>query len=600
VVTAGEAYWLKLRSPLNVISMLQPMPPARVTPQVVDGLIAGYSVQDGRGSVIPLEAKDVIRFWFPDPEAIFTSEGYLAPNAAVADAQKFADQHLRSHYQSDATPAMILKAGIDAAEPKPEQWERFQAQWVQKYSNRQGTHRGVPSALPAGWDAIFTAIASGADITPLLEYWQSNQLMNFGVPASVLGRVISGDRSAAETNQFVFDLHTITPIAEMMANALTLQLAGDFDPKIFVAFEDFVSADKVFDLQREAQDLALKIKSPQQVLIDRGEDPDLAPWGVWPAGTLSDTPYTGEEREFSMFGGGESESDIEDPPEDSDEEVELAPGQEDESGRTRKLTMQARAVANWEPALSMARVLQREKKFVPPFGRSLRRVFKKQHNAVKLALKEQRSIGRVNPIDANDLFDPKGWGPLFDAETQVIREQAYLYAAQESMGLLGFASDFEYSVEVAQQLRLQGAEMVTLVNKTTASRIRKALTEAMAESAEEGDTLANLTKKIDEVFKGRRRNSATIARTEMHRATQSGQMESFKQADVPFKIWLDSRDSNVRETHFQEGILPARQEADFLLPSGFRCKHPGDMRLPASESINCRCDAAPVFGLDDV
>ncbi|HET6414834.1 MAG TPA: hypothetical protein VFG22_00965 [Polyangiales bacterium] len=68
---------------------------------------------------------------------------------------------------------------------------------------------------------------------------------------------------------------------------------------------------------------------------------------------------------------------------------------------------------------------------------------------------------------------------------------------------------------------------------------------------------------------------------------------------MPFKTWLDARDSNVRETHFQEGILPVPREGLFTLPSGHRCNYPGDSMLPAGESINCRCDAAPVYGIGD-
>jgi hypothetical protein len=590
IVTAGEAYWLKVRNRMRVPMLLQPMPPGKVAPQVTDGVISGYVVQDTGGNSISLMLDEVIRFWFPDPETMYSAEGYLGPNAAVADGQKFADQHLRSHYQSDATPPIILKASVDAAEPTVEQRERFQEAWLKKYAKRTGTHRAAPAFLPTGWDAIIGAMASGADVTPLLDHWQSNQLMNFGVPSSILGRVVSGDRSSAETNQFVFDLHTITPIATMIADTLTLQLAGDFDPNIWVEFDEFVSGDKDYELRREAQDLDKKIKTVQQVLIDRGDDPGSAPWGELPVGTLADTPYTGEEREFPSF-GSESTTDIEDPPDDTEEEPELAPGEEDESQRKR--ASRDLAAEMWTKPLSMARVMNREKKFTPPFGRALRRVFKKQNAAVKTALNEYRS--RALPADSAALFDPAGWDELFDLETQAIREEAYLFSARESLALLGIVEDFSFTDTVAQTLRLQGAEMVKLVNRTTIKRIQKALQAAQVE----GDSLDDLTKAIDEIFKGRRRNSATIARTEMHRATQAGQLESFVQAEVPFKTWLDARDASVRETHFQEGILPARMGDDFILPSGYRCQYPSDSRLPAAESVNCRCDAAPVFGVGD-
>jgi hypothetical protein len=377
-----------------------------------------------------------------------------------------------------------------------------------------------------------------------------------------------------------------------MSEAMTLQLAGDFDANIGVEFEEFVSADKQFELQREAQDLTLKIKTVKQVLEQRGDDPEDATWGDLPIGTLADTPYTGEEREFPMF-GGESLSDLDEPDDEPDDD-EGEPMPEP----PRKRASRDLAETMWTKPLSIARVLEREKRFTPPFSRALRRVFKKQHDDVKAKLALYPRGHRALP-SAEILFDPADWGDLFDLETQAIRERAYLLAAAESLQLLGIFEEFSFSDAVAQELRLQGAQMVKLLNTTTEKRIRKALREALESNQEEGESLKQLTKAIDEIFKGRRRNTATIARTEMHRASQAGQIEAFVQAEVPFKTWLDARDSNVRETHFQEGILPVPLKADFILPSGWRAQYPSDSRLPPEESINCRCDAAPVFGIGD-
>jgi len=599
IVTTGEAYLLKVRNRMRVPMMLQPMPPGNVTPLIENGIITGYAVSDGKANSIPLQTSDVVRMWFPDPETMFSAEGYLGPNAAIADAQKFADQHLRSHYQNDATPKVMLKGSDKAIDPDGDQKGKYQNAWVKKFSKRKGTNPSAPMFLPPGWEPIIAAMASGADVTPLLDHWQSNQLMNFGVPPSVLGRVVSGDRSAAETNQFVMDLHTVLPIATLISGALTLQLAEDFDPNIWVEYDEFISADKTHALAKEAHDIKNKIKSPQQILAARDEDPEAAPWGEFPPGSLADTPYTGEERTFGGGGGGESVSDL-DEPDDDDDEAAVEP--DDDEPRARRictLGIRATAAEHWTKPLSMARVLAREKKFVPSFSRALRRIFSKQRKDVLANLAEFAERSRAVPADAGALFDPHGWDELFAAETEPLREAAFLATAQESLVLLGLDEEFIFTDAVSQAIRLQDAQMVKLVNQTTARRIRKEIVKALEAATEEGETLKSIEKSIDEIFKGRRRNAATIARTEMHRATQSAQLESFAQAAVPFKTWLDARDSNVRETHFQESILPVPRNEDFVLPSGHRCQYPGDSRLPAEESINCRCDAAPVFGTGD-
>jgi hypothetical protein len=85
----------------------------------------------------------------------------------------------------------------------------------------------------------------------------------------------------------------------LISEALTLQLAEEFDESIFVEFEDFVSEDKEHTLKQEDQDLRLKVRTTQQVLRDRGADPEDATWGEYPVGTLADTPYTGEDQKTS-------------------------------------------------------------------------------------------------------------------------------------------------------------------------------------------------------------------------------------------------------------------------------------------------------------
>ncbi|GAF95902.1 unnamed protein product, partial [marine sediment metagenome] len=290
IVTVGEAYWLKIHNEFRLPGALQPMPPQRVSPIIRSGDIVAYEVKEGDGTMSRQEARDVVRFWFPDPETLYTSEGYLGPNGINTDAYRFATEHLRSNYQNDATPRVILKGLPDAVTPDPDQWKLFLEEWRDTNHQRMGTRRGLPSRLPPGWDALIVAMANGSDVTPLLEHLQNEQLMNFGVPASILGRVVSGDRSSAETNQFVFDKHTILPIADMIADAITNQLAPDFNDEIFCEFEPFVSADKEFDLKQEAQDLTLKVRSGQQIITDRNGDPEQAPWAEFPVGTFADIP----------------------------------------------------------------------------------------------------------------------------------------------------------------------------------------------------------------------------------------------------------------------------------------------------------------------
>lgn len=279
IVTAGEGHWLKVGNHLGVPAELHPIPPP-VRPVLRGGVVTHYEVTTGNGSRVLLPADTVIRFYFPDPEAWWQSEGYLGPVGLTADAMKFAGQTLRSHFEKDGTPKTVLEASADATQFSKEAQAAFRALWQQQFNSRRGADVGTPFVTPTGYKLVQLEMPGVGDVVPLLEFWRDDQLLSFGTPRSVLGQVLSGDRSSAETNEWVFDKFTVSPIATMIAETLTLQLAPDFDASIFVAFEPFVSDDKEFALKREAQDVRLGIRTINMVREDRDDDP--VPWGNKP------------------------------------------------------------------------------------------------------------------------------------------------------------------------------------------------------------------------------------------------------------------------------------------------------------------------------
>ena len=125
IVSVGEAYWLKVGSRMGVPVELHPMLPEKVVPLVTNGVVEAYSVTDGDGQVQRLGAEFVVRFFFPDPEFPWQSEGYLGPVGVTADALKFIGQHLRKYYENDAMPKAWLEAGDQATPFRPEDRERF-------------------------------------------------------------------------------------------------------------------------------------------------------------------------------------------------------------------------------------------------------------------------------------------------------------------------------------------------------------------------------------------------------------------------------------------------------------------------------------------
>jgi SPP1 gp7 family putative phage head morphogenesis protein len=582
IVTVGEAYWLKVGSRLSVPIELHPIPPTNIYPVLSGGVVDGYMVTDGQSKQRPLDRDKVVRFYFPDPENFHGAEGYLGPNATAVDSYAFAGQHLRSHYEHDATPKHVMKALEGATAFTEAEKQAFYTMWRQHFHSRVGTKRGLPAVLPTFYDLITIAVQSGADIVPLLEHWRDDQLMGMGVPRSVLGQVVSGDRSSAETNQYVFDLHAIFPIANLIAEGITLQLAPDFDPALFCEFEEFVSEDKRFILEQEQSDLVNKVRSPQQVLRDRNSDPEDAPWGEFPVGQLGQIPYTGDDiytpgpDDAGALGGDEPEPE---PPED-----------EEERAAQSRPSVGVSARSFFDPDVEWQRQLAREKAYVPSFLRAMQSVFKDQRESVLKKLEATVPRARVT---APDLFQPDEWAGLFEKRVEPIRVKAFEKILAESLGGLG-VDEFVFTDEMRFLLKQQGALLVKHANATT----QRMIADQLAKGAVEGEGIDQLATRIRGVFRTRRHHARTIARTEVLKASQEAQLASFEVADVPGQQWNISRDAAVRDSHaYADGQQrPRGQTFDLAgepaLAPGIGSGHG---QLSAGNSINCRCFLTPVL-----
>lgn len=580
IVQSGEAYWLKVRDRLGVTRELWPLPPSKMELLADPDVVIGGYVYHGANEEITYQPDEIVRFWMPDPASPYLALGNVGPQAVAYDAAQFADETLRDHYGNDATPKVALIAKENAQAPTPGEKLAFETEWRHRYHQRKGAARGLPALIPSNYDVReFSAFGGTQEQVALLDHYRDQILMANGVPRSILGDVVDANRAAAETNQFVFDQHSITPITDMLASTMTARLAVDFDRKLIVKFREFVSADKDFRLREEQQDLATKVRSVNKVLEDRGEDP--VAWGDEPIGTFADVPYDPE-----MAREGQS-SLPQDDPTALDDPSEADPQQDDDAEdmpRTQRAHVERAAVnREWQ------RLLERERKWTPRMAHALRQIFTEQRRDVVGRLE------RLERIDARDIFDSAAWRSLFARLFEPIRKAAFIETAAETHATLKLnPGDFVFRDEVQKLLDKQGAALISGVNQTTQRRIAREL--AAASGA--GESISQITARINRVFKGRRANATTIARTEQVKATQAAQMESFKQSGVVEKrVWHTSLDETVRDSHQIDGQAK-RMIEPFTLANGELAEAPGigwqGTTLSAENAINCRCFLVPV------
>jgi phage portal protein BeeE len=595
LVTIGEAYLLKVRgNEITVPVALWVMNGARVQPIPTGGVIRSYRVTRGDGGQVEIPAEDVVRIWWPDPENIYGAEGLLGPQGTIVDTTKFADQTMRAHFEQNAMPRAVIEAS-DGATPSldPAEIAAMNELWQQRFNRRGGSQRGLPAWLPSGFHLQeLQALGGVTEYVSILQHYRDQVLMGFGVPRSILGDVVDANRATAETNQYVFDTHTIKPIADVISEALTLQLAvPEFGDEYRVGFAEFAPADKDFELRRVETELRMKLRSVNEVRVGNGED-EVA-WGDLPVGTIGEAPYTGEE-------------DMQDlQPDDPNalDATQAGDTADDDEPRSRSAGR-----ARITPAAEWQRVLARERRWQPVFARAYREVLAVQERTVKAELAKLFAARALERVDVHDVvvmvrtvLAAERWSKLFERKTARVRTASYVAAGQEAFKLVGVTAAFELSPETAKRLRASEAEFRTLVSNTSVKRVSHAVIEELAKGVEAGEALSARAARVEAAvgrgFLTRRHEARTIARTETLKTTQAAQLDGYETSGVvEGKQWNTSQDDAVRDSHVATDGQVVDLGEDFTLGSGARGDAPGASSLPAEDVINCLLPGTVVSG----
>ena len=182
------------------------------------------------------------------------------------------------------------------------------------------------------------------------------------------------------------------------------------------------------------------------------------------------------------------------------------------------------------------------------------------------------------------------WAPVFERLIEPLRQRMVVESGNKTSDAIGI-KPFQFTPAVRAHLASDGVWFRNLVNGTTGRNLQGILDEMYAT----GGSVQDAAKEIRDEFTLRRKQAVMIARTEAKKASQFGQLESFKQSGVVHrKRWNTSLDSSVRDAHMIEGQIVATDDV-FVLADGITARHPGDPSLPARDLINCRCFMTPVL-----
>ena len=130
--------------------------------------------------------------------------------------------------------------------------------------------------------------------------------------------------------------------------------------------------------------------------------------------------------------------------------------------------------------------------------------------------------------------------------------------------------------------------------------IADALRETLREAIRNGETIEQMTERIQKVFENTVRGEAPrarlIARTEATGIVNGGQRLAYQQnADIVEGVeWLSSKDNRVRPSHQAADGQQVALDKPFNV-GGSLLRFPGDPQGPAREVINCRCSILSVL-----
>ncbi len=591
----GEGYWQRINDGLGLTTELWPLPPSNVVPVADDQVgIAGYMVSDGKGNEHALGLDEVIRFWSPDPKTLFSSMGVLGPQAVEYDQSRFLEDHLRSHFENDATPKMAIVGKADQATIDPKVQRAFTRKWRSMYNARVGTARSMPAFIPAGWDIKeMSAHGAAAEVIPLRESNREQILASYGVPSTTVGLDKNVNRATAEANDFTFDKNTVTYYTDLIAEALTVRLATSFDPKLRVAFREFVAPDKAHDLAVEGQDLDKGVRSVQQILRDRNAKPSDAPWGEVPIQSSNVSPYDGNfsmEDRAKLIGASAISSAA--PRTDAPKRL----------NRIGALSMTRDHPLDVEAA--QRRAVAHGQQFTGPLTTAVLGVLKSQRLDVEEKLRalpaaewlispevviEPRSHGRASgDIVANLVFNPAEWDGVFSAELEDHIREAFLAAANDATKTVA-KEEFVFSMFSQEAVKTQTFKLAGQVDQTTLRHVAVSIQGAL----DNGEGVDGAIKRLRSVFN--RPRARVIANTEILTAVQTGQLHGWRSTEqVIGKQWHVSG-NNTRDSHsLADGQIVGLEEL-FILGSGAMCATPGDTTLDAADRVNCQCFVTPIL-----
>lgn len=519
----GDAFLYIYRNALGMPEELWVLPSQYVwvvpdKKDFIKGYLYGSSMQDAQA----LATDEVIHFKFTNPHAIWKGFSPVQGSISAIRRKEDMDQYEDSLLQNNARPDFLILAKKKMGE---EDKRALREQWQQLYGSRIG--RGRPALLDT--DAEIKELGfSPKDIGYIngQKFTKEEICGAFGVPVSKV--VPDAKYSNAEVGDREWKSDTIKPRLTLISDKLNEDLVGEFDSRLFCAFDNPVPEDKEFELRKQEMYLKNGVIVIDEVREHEGlED---VPWGKVPIMPFNVAPL-GTPMPETML-------------------------QELSSGITSVKVLPARK--QWQrpprPKLNeMATIM--------------RRIFRGMEEEAKRNLLERKSITKQTFEETfYFMFDEEKWAEeTAEQMGKPIRSQLVI-GGQYGMNQLRAGLRFDVMDPNIRQFLQQYVAHFSL---TTTRQTGVDFSRTMLEGIEAGETIFELRKRVEDFF-GRMKlhKSETIARAEASRSAHEGMVAGWKQSQVvKGKVWrtqsgacqfcqtMDGKYVELDKNYFEQGSV---------------------------------------------
>ena len=280
----GDAYWFLEKDALGVPTRLFVLRSqwVKILPdrqKFVSGYVYGPQSVLNRGDVLTLPPEDVIHFKYPNPLDPWYGMGPVQASAYAIESQEVREKFVLATMGNMARPDLIVKYLEGELDPKER--AAVEREWNALFKGAKNAGKVKVTDFryevdKIGWSPSELDFNRGED-------WILKKIAsNFPVPLGLIdsSQISRAPRSGMEGSDLYMAQFNTLPRCVRFEEKLNECLTPMYDERLFLAFDNPVPKDKVFQNSEEIQRLNTYQITINEVRKLRGEEP--VPWGEVP------------------------------------------------------------------------------------------------------------------------------------------------------------------------------------------------------------------------------------------------------------------------------------------------------------------------------